>query len=163
MNLRSRFAASLVTLGLLGGLTVAVSAPAQAEAKECRSNSRSFSLPNQPDVDVLINLCIYRSTTYARASATIEWTGSLGVIGGTRFNDFIVHTNIERYDVIKDSDVCNITTGINSYYNGTRGCYVERYNVASGGWSADGHVIFDIEGDGTGNFRWDLYGSPVIP
>jgi len=85
---------SAIALTLAG----VVSGPgaAHAETRECRTNVKSFNLPNKPDVKVNITLCVVRSGGLVQARADLSWTGNLGFIGGTRFNDFSLKLNLEN-------------------------------------------------------------------
>jgi hypothetical protein len=140
----------------------ALAVPAQASPRECYSNERSFALPHKPDVTVLITLCVQRAGTIVNARADVSWTGRLGVTGGKRFNDFIIHVNAERNDTVKKSATFNQTNSLNSQYSNSRSLGTYADGDPKGGWSADGYVTVDIAGDGAGNYRWDLHGTPVV-
>jgi hypothetical protein len=148
------------TLGVTSAFVQAT--PAEASPRECYSNQRKFSLPHKPDVTVLITLCVERAGSIVNARANVTWNGRLGYIGGKRFNDFIIVVRAERYDRVKKSASFNQTSSLNSQYSNTRSLGTYAPADARGGWSADGYVIVDIAGDGAGNYRWDLHGTPVV-
>lgn len=47
-------------------------------------------------------------------------------------------------------------------YKGDDFCGRGSFVSGSGGWTADGKVIYNINNDGKGDFVWSLTGSPAI-
>jgi hypothetical protein len=74
-----------------------------------------------------------------------------------------VQVRLERNDADYKTDVTNYANLTNlqesgSYYNQTG-----EYNSSStGGWTADGHVVWNVDLDGEGDHTWSLHGSPSI-
>jgi hypothetical protein len=165
MSIRTRLisAAAALMLGAAGALVWAP--PAHADTVECRTNSKKFSLPRKPDLYFDINLCVIRETGgRVRAYTTMRWYPTSNLPMGTRFNDFVIKLRLERYDRIKKSRSYDILVPINTERRGYRNYSggVSIPEPARGGWSADGVIVYDIHGDGLGNFVWNLSGSPVI-
>ena len=143
--------------------TVAVAAPAQAAStRECYTNNRSISLPNKPDVDVRMTLCVQRDGGLVQAQAYLSWAGNYGWIGGDRFNSFSVQLRLERYDDVKKSTSYSQLWGLNNQYSNSTSNNIYLTDRPAGGWSADGVITYDVAGDGLGATTWNLHGSPVI-
>lgn len=71
---------------------------------------------------------------------------------------------LQQDDRTKRSRQCNFTTAINGAETGIDSCTVPPWPepVRSGGWTSDGVIWYGIDGDGLGDQKWDLHGSPVL-
>lgn len=168
--LKRRTAALLLALAVATGVAVAV-APVAANAAELKCNSegtnkKTFNIPEQLDPTVEITLCVRKNTAgnWVTASAFVEWTrGPVGIIGG--FDKFEFNLRIEKADVIKARYGCYPRDAINSLADGEYLCPSNEFGVAADGantWTADATVRYNIDGDGLGDFLWDLTGSPQV-
>ena len=130
----------------------------------CYSNTTDFALPNKPDISVTIKTCVESTGYNRRAYLQGSWSGSLGFIGGKRFDSFVVYNRLERYDTSIAINDCDLTGLMNNEYSGTFSCVGPwHYSTSLNGWSGDGKAVYNIDADGLGNKTWDLHGSPLIP
>lgn len=152
----------LAAAGMLTGATVLTATPAGADVERCTGwQDRSFSTSGF-DTDVEIKLCVDDYYDAHHAISYIKWEDGGGV---RKFDNFDVHVRLERYDADYDKASCDWTYEINNNTSsGSRGCGFMGYSSSSanGGWTADGHVRFDLDADGKGGDTWSLHGSPMI-
>jgi hypothetical protein len=153
-------AAALATAGTMG-----ISAGPASAATACYPNTKTIALPGKPDVKVTVDTCVQSDGDYYRPYVKIRWDGTSGFIGGTRFNSFAVSYRLERYDSTKTVFSCDKTSAINGHESGSTACYGYRWHHStdSGGWTADGKVLYDVANDGNSTYTWQLHGSPAIP
>ncbi|WP_406282496.1 hypothetical protein [Embleya sp. NBC_00896] len=146
-------------------LVVGLGTPAQAAiTQNCRSNEKSFSIPGSRDVSVTVDLCVQRDGSRYRAKAYVSW-GSWAGMPSNAFDNFNVTLRLERNDATQKSQGVNLTSMINhpsDYNHNVSWPTAWVTSSARGGWSADGVVDYDINNDGRGGKKWDLYGSPLI-
>ncbi|GAA1610851.1 MULTISPECIES: hypothetical protein [Kribbella] len=144
------------------GITVLGVSPASATTA-CHTNTRNVSLPGKPDVKFTVQLCVSGSGTYRHAQAYFSWSGSYGLIGGTRFNMVWLDVRLERYDAEKTYASSYYTASVDAQYSGSVSIgATETGSLPSGGWTADGTLQYDVTDDGNSPYTWELYGSPVI-
>lgn len=164
-------AAGLAALGL------ALSAqPAQAATQKCKfSPKRVIKIPKQADLEVDQQTCVIRfpQTNGSKYKAWVytRWqrTGG-GPILSKRVEDYIVHARLEFNDAGNDPNVetaeCPITAKVNAEPAGSHTCQTPVsktfHDNGPPAHTGDGTVIYDIDGDGEGNKRWDLAGSPRV-
>lgn len=165
--LKRRAAALLLALAVATGVAVAV-APVAAHAAEQKcneagQNKRTFKIPDQLDPTVEITLCVRKNTSgnWVSASAFVEWTrGPVGIIGG--FDKFEFNLRIEKDDAVKARYGCYPRDAINNLHNGEYLCPSREFGVAADSantWTADATVRYNIDGDGKGDYLWDLTGT----
>jgi hypothetical protein len=159
---------------LAGGLALAATAASivaigptaafAAGGEACTPNNRTFNIPNDPDVDVYIQMCIYKDGNFRGGFARVYWdVNSWPYDHGKLFDAFVVQVRTERYDTATRTVTCDLTNSINSDDHGYSLCTTTAYtSVAQNAWSGDGKVTYNIDGDGNGNYTWDLSGSPRV-
>jgi hypothetical protein len=149
-------AASIVVIGP----TAAFAASSEA----CTPNNRTFNIPHDPDVDVYIQMCIYKNGDFRGGFARVYWdVNSWPYDHGKLFDAFVVQVRTERYDTATRTVTCDLTNSMNSDDHGYSLCTTTGYtSEAQNGWSGDGKVTYNIDGDGNGNYTWDLSGSPRV-
>ncbi|WP_432092949.1 hypothetical protein [Streptomyces sp. bgisy100] len=132
------------------------------------SSSRPFRRAPNVAVGVSVNVCISKTGgnpgTYYATTRT-NWYGGFLIPGVKRFDEFSVHLRLEKNNGNKQTIVCDLTRDINTHKwsNGTaRKCMQDGYVGSAGGWSSDGYVVYDYDGDGKGDRKWQLKGSPAI-
>jgi hypothetical protein len=141
------------------------SAPAAALAPLCQPQNRRIALPGKPDVDVVVQMCIGRNgRDDVVATANIFWDSNGQGIGGRRFDKFVAIIRLEQNNAQKRARQCNLVADINNEEAGLYTCTVPPWPepVRSGGWTADGVIWYDPDGDGEGPKKWELHGSPVL-
>ncbi|SDZ15132.1 hypothetical protein SAMN05444365_10640 [Micromonospora pattaloongensis] len=164
MRFQKGLATLLVIAATLVG-TVAITSPASAAAVEqCRGNSKGFSNGTATaQRNITITLCVQRvdvDTVRAYAEMTNgPKAGSVNI-----FYHFIINVRLERYDSDFETASCTATYNANgSTYGYMLTCATPfLQTAATGGWTADGNVSYDIIGDGKGDLTWSLTGSPAI-
>jgi hypothetical protein len=163
-------AAGLATLGL-----ALAAPPAQAATQKCKfSATRVIKIPKQADLEVRQQTCVIRfpqangSKFKAWVYTTWQRTGS-GPILNKRVEDYIVRARLEFNQPGDDRNIevakCNITSAINRRPAGSQTCQTPVSVLFVDGppeFTGDGTVIYDVNGDGKGNKRWDLDGSPRV-
>lgn len=149
-------AAALTTVLATGGALVVGATPAGA-AVACKSNSKEFPT-DWYNADVTIKLCVRSENGGHFADAYVTWNEA----GSNKFDRFTVEVRLERNDADIAVDTCSMTASINSLYQGDDFCGRGSFASGSGGWTADGKVIYNINNDGKGDFVWSLTGSPAI-
>lgn len=115
------------------------------------------------NLDLYVTLCVHRSTNnYYHAYADISWKdGGGGLSAG--MEDLILNLRLERNDADKRSEDISIKGLVNYDDSGsTRITGKTFHSTTTGGWTADGHVKWDIQNDGAGGGTWSLTGSPKI-
>lgn len=137
---------------------------ANIEANVCYSNTRDFSLHRKPDIAVRIDVCVESAGKNRRAYVKGSWKGSLGFIGGKRFDSFRVHYRLEHRNRTIRIDDCDLTPRINNDYSGSFTCRKDTWyhHKSKKHWTGDGKAVYNIDGDGEGNKTWQLHGSPPI-
>ncbi|MGW1989175.1 hypothetical protein [Embleya sp. NPDC001921] len=152
--------ATLAFAAAFGGM-IAV-APTADAATSCRTSSRNFDLPHMADEKVTIKLCIvsYSGGIYKATATVSAYSWDPAPWDDPRFDAFELDLRVERHDYIMNRTKQEL--GWVSYPNQTRTVEVWYRSTAKGGYSADAAVLYDINNDGKGYSKWDLYGSPVI-
>ncbi|MFB4262527.1 hypothetical protein [Nonomuraea sp. GTA35] len=164
----SRFGVRLASLALAataatGGLLVA--SPAQAASWTCDASwqTKSFDLPNKPDVTVRARACVYKDGNTRRARIQFSWDTNTGVSVGKRFDKFVVQARLERYDAVFRHMNCDYTEALNYYVSGSDTCTTGYMtSTAQNGWTSDGTIVYNIDGDGKDDFTWNLHGSDQV-
>lgn len=138
------------------GAMVLGAAPASAATK-CKSNSDE--LPTEWfNADVTVKLCVRSANGGHFADGYVNWSDA----GSDKFDKFVVQVRLERNNVSQAVDTCSMTAAINSTSVGDDFCGRGSFAGGSGGWTADGKVIYNINNDGKGDITWELTGSPSI-
>ncbi|MFF4624955.1 hypothetical protein [Nonomuraea jabiensis] len=165
ISIRSGIAAVAVATATLAGGSVLVSSPAHAASWTCSANwdTRSFELPNKPNVRAEARSCVYKDGNTRRGRIEIRWNTNPGAWIGNRFDKFVVQARLERDDRVIASQSCDLTDEINSDVHGSDTCttsYVT--SSAQEGWTGDGKVTYNIDDDGKSDFTWNLHGSGEV-
>ncbi len=152
---------------LAGLLTLWTSPAAAATGTQCTSSqTKVFFLPSISPVEVRVYMCVqssYGNGYYTRKPwAQISWTRTDPHM--YKFDNFGSRVRLEHNDDDYTTDYCNYTADINTYNDGTRYCYAPSYTSSSpvNGWTSDGHIRWNMDGDGGGDFIWSLLGSPQV-
>jgi len=167
---------SLLPVAALAAL-LAAAAPAHAQNEQrCHTNkAKVIRLPRGADVRVTEQTCIIKfpvGTDRARYKAWVftSWqpTGS-GGIRPKQFEDYNVTARLEINrrgpDRVLGKRTCKIASVINRVATGSHTCQtnVEGNFGTARVWTGDGSVVYDVDGDGRGNFpAWPLHGSPRV-
>lgn len=150
------YAAAAASMLTLAGALVLVSTPASA-ATQCKNNSKEFPT-DWYNADVTVKLCVSSANGGHFAEAYVNWSEA----GSNKFDKFVIEVRLERYDADMAVVTCSMTAAINSLSVGNDFCGRGSFASGSGGWTADGRVIYNINNDGKGDFTWSLTGSPSI-
>lgn len=154
----------IIALAAVAGIMTAVPiAPAQAATVKCSAwQSKSFDLPNKPDITVSIAVCIHKDGNYRHGYFLYKWPAT--TLFGKRFDKFVLKPRLERYDTDIKLGSCDITGVINDSSRAYAGrCVTPTSNSsAQGGWTGDGSVTYNIDADGLGDRGWSLTGSPAV-
>ena len=135
-----------------------------AAAEECRGNTKAFTNGSATaQRNITMKLCIQR-VDHDTVRAYAEMHNGAKAGSANIFYHFIINVRLERHDTVLDSRSCTATASSNiDTYGYMLTCATAfKTTTATGGWSADGIVSYDIIGDGKGDLTWNLYGSPVI-
>ena len=168
--MNSKLTAALAALGL-----AVAAAPAEAATQKCKfDTTRVIKIPKQADLEVRQQTCVIRfpqasgSKFKAWVYTTWQRTGS-GPILRKRVEDYIVNARLEFNRKGKDRNIevakCAITASINSRPAGSHTCQTPvsaNFVDGSPAFTGDGTNVYDVNGDGKGNKRWDLAGSPRV-
>lgn len=148
-------AAGVASTLMLGGMLVGAT-PANATTK-CTSNRKEFPT-DWYDADVTVKLCVRSENGGHFADGYVSWSDA----GSNKFDRLKVQVRPERYDADIAVDTCSSTAAINSTSTGDAFCGIGSFAGGSGGWTADGHVVYNINNDRKGDFTWFLHGSLMI-
>ncbi|MFF4488310.1 hypothetical protein ACFY0F_17715 [Streptomyces sp. NPDC001544] len=119
---------------------------------------REFDTPGY-NVDVYLQLCVWRTGSTYDAETYIDWADG----GGARkFDLFWVETRLEKNDAAITYNGCDFTRAINDNETGGRTCGTASHTGSGTGWTADATVGYNIDLDGEGEFTWNLTGTPKI-
>ncbi|KAF7586166.1 hypothetical protein BBP40_009332 [Aspergillus hancockii] len=115
------------------------------------------------NLDLYVTLCVHRSAdNYYHAYADISWQDGGGGLS-TGMEDLILNLRLERNDADKRNEDISIKGLVNYKDSGSARVTGTKYHSSTnGGWTADGHVKWDIQNDGKGGGTWSLTGSPNI-
>ncbi|MEV6397343.1 hypothetical protein AB0M39_21650 [Streptomyces sp. NPDC051907] len=173
---------ALLAATAVTGTILATAAPAQAApATQCSTTSKTFNLPQKPDVKVTATICLKRAGVsggyrYYRAwLSKVSWDGTSFYTGGRRFNsiDFLSRAEHGRTAVDNCSpSVCEMNSladAINNAENGTKtfrgdagGYGVAFVKTKATNWTADATAWFDIADDGKPEKKWELTGTRTV-
>jgi hypothetical protein len=160
---RSRLVALAMSAAVAAGVLVAPGTAVAASA--CHPTSRSFAIPNALDVEVTILLCV-RTLRGGKvyATALVEWNrDNFGRFPDNTFENFVLNLRLERSGRDVREAGCNVRPSINRYRDGQFGCRTARATKGpSRRWTADGHVVANIDSDGAANRVWPLRGTRPI-
>jgi hypothetical protein len=77
--------------------------------------------------------------------------------------DLVLNLRLERNDTDRRNENININGPVKNRESGSTRVNGSTYHSnTTGGWTADGHVKWDIQNDGKGGGTWSLGGSPSI-
>ncbi|MGW4497661.1 hypothetical protein ACWENR_03440 [Micromonospora sp. NPDC004336] len=157
MNRKIRYGAAAMASALtVSGALVLAAAPASA-ATACKTNTKEFPT-DWYNADVTVKLCVRSNSTSHFADGYVSWNEA----GSNKFDKFVVEVRLERNDADIAVDTCSMLAAINSTYKGDDFCGRGSSAGGTGGWTADGKVIYNINNDGKGDMVWSLTGSPSI-
>ncbi|GGS65431.1 hypothetical protein GCM10010176_004870 [Nonomuraea spiralis] len=147
-------------------LTAAALAPSAAHAADScwpiPDNTKTFYPPGRGPVLVAVKVCVGKSGTKHEAQVNVAWSRPNGGPLNA-FDDFLVHTRLERNDVAKDQAHVGLTYLINSKSGGQQEANGKWYDSPlTGGWTADVTIDDDLDNDGKGEFVWNLPGSHEV-
>ncbi|MET8215414.1 hypothetical protein [Streptomyces hirsutus] len=166
MKLRiARLTSAVAVVGVTAAGTVVMTpgSAMAAAATKCSSQQHKEFDTVGPNLDLYVTLCVHRSSdNYYNAYADISWKdGGGGLSAG--MEDLVLNLRLERNDADYKNQNFNIAGTVNYKDSGstrvTGGSY---HSSTTGGWTADGHVAWDIQNDGAGGGTWSLGGSPSI-
>jgi hypothetical protein len=166
---------SLMAAAVAAAFLVAAPAHAANEQK-CKTNKpRVIKLPRGADIRVTEQTCVIKfpvGADRARYKAWVHTTWGPTGGGGIRpkqFEDYNVTARLEINrrgpDRVLGKRTCKIASVINRVASGSHTCQtnVEGNFGTARVWTGDGSVVYDVDGDGKGNFpSWPLHGSPRV-
>ena len=184
MNLIKK-AAAVAATATLAGAAVALAAAGTANAgpapslaiggdpiaSHCHKSSKTFNLPNKPDMTVTLELCIdemaHEGNTYwFRADIDYaKWSASPYIQTGKRFNYFHVYAsarnaNSGRVVPNQYGNTFNFNASPNGYryYSPQMTGWADTEWASPGrsGWYATANAYVDISGDGKPAIPWHL-------
>jgi hypothetical protein len=150
----------LLTTAVVAGLLAAPAA--NASTTRCTDwQPKEFATPGY-NTNVEIRLCVEGYTSAHSGYAETRWWD-----GGDyykKFDNFDVRIRVERYDADYDSTACSYESSINLFDSNYRICDDGLWvgSGPSGGWSVDGYVAYNLDGDGEGGKTWSLHGTPLV-
>ncbi|KAL4882976.1 hypothetical protein BJY04DRAFT_216694 [Aspergillus karnatakaensis] len=149
-------------LGLAGLLSISSPASAAAATKCSKVQHKEFDTIGF-NLDLSVKLCVHRSASnYYHAYADVSWKDGGGGLS-TGMEDLVLNLRLERNDADKRNQNFNIAGSINYKESGSLRITGDTFHsTTTGGWTADGHVKWDIQNDGAGGGTWSLGGSPKI-
>ncbi|WP_121157248.1 hypothetical protein [Micromonospora pisi] len=138
---------------------------AVAAASTCRDNVKTFSRGGATKASrtITLRLCVHRDGDYLWATA--ETLSTPKTTSADLFYHFVVNLRLERNDA-DFASASDDQTGWGNYDGSAN--YLTGFDTpyyvsgATGGWTADGNVSYDIIGDGVNDLTWSLTGSPVL-
>ncbi|WP_457464457.1 hypothetical protein [Streptomyces sp. TE5632] len=161
--MRLTSAAAVVGMTAAGAVVMTPGSAMAAAATKCSSQQHKEFDTVGPNLDLYVTLCVHRSSSnYYNAYADISWKdGGGGLSAG--MEDLVLNLRLERNDADYKNQNFNIAGTVNYKESGsTRVTGDSHYSSTTGGWTADGHVAWDIQNDGAGGGTWSLGGSPSI-
>jgi hypothetical protein len=137
-----------------------LTSPAHAiDERQCSGTQhREFSTHGE-DVDLYVDLCVWRTGSRYDAEATGEWFDGGGV---RKFDAFRLEVRLEKNDAAITYNSCNYVDAVNDREHSGYQCGTASHTGSGNGWTADGTLLFDYDGDGNGEYFWDLKGSGAI-
>jgi hypothetical protein len=170
--------AALVVLWLAAAAAAFLAAAPAIAANEQKcspTTAREIKLPRGADIRVTEQTCVITfpvGTDRAKYKAWVYTTWGPKGSGGIRpeqFEDYTVTARLEINrrgpDRVLGKRTCKIASVINRVASGAYTCQtnVEGNFGTARVWTGDGSVLYDVDGDGKGNFpRWQLHGSPRV-
>lgn len=156
-------AAGVLTGAVVGALP---GAPAQA-ADTCSAPQRvEYETPGLNTV-LQVRLCISHGSPFRSAYARVSWTdgGDSSADGNRKFDQLDIHYALRKDGLPEADGVCHLALQVNTIESGTFTCSrtASRLSRQTGGWSAGGHISYNLDRDGAGTFRTDLHSSPTVP
>ena len=161
-------------LPALAAFLVAARARARREAALSHQHAQGDQDParrrrphNRADLRDRVPVDAGRAKYKAWVYTTWTPTGSGGV-RPKQFEDYNVTARLELNHSGPDRDLgkrtCKIAARLNRLASGSYTCQtgVEGNFGTAGRFTGDGSVIYDVDGDGKGNFNWPLTGSPAV-
>ncbi|MFC7908616.1 hypothetical protein ACFYY9_22105 [Streptomyces nigra] len=160
----TRLTSAAIAVGVtaLGTVVMTPGYAMAAAATQCSGTQHKEFDTIGSNLDVYITLCVHRSGDgYYNAYADVTWKdGGGGVSAG--MEDLELNLRLER----NDADYKNQNFGLKAVNGSSSGAVratgAKFRSSTTGGWTADGHVKWDIQNDGAGGGTWSLGGSPSI-
>jgi hypothetical protein len=133
----------------------------------------TIDLPNRRDVYFEVDTCVKYddlsgSTDRYEAWITIKWSPGKDSDDSSdtskkRFDGFFVHTQLQHNNATVKEVYCYLDNDINASYTGSRTCHTQ-VDVAKGsGYTADGFVNWNNDGDSLNWLKpWYATGSPTV-
>jgi hypothetical protein len=161
-------AAAVVTASLV----VAPSPASAATGTKCAGwQNKTLAGPGNPAAAIVVQVCIRSVYLGAGLYGRTSWFTVNGFSDDNiikKFDQLAVTVRMEHNDVIGMTKTCDLTSWGNHlkpYANGSTQmqCVTGQWNSPSvGGWTTDGYVRYDYDGDGKGDYLWQLGGSPSV-
>ncbi|MFE0522407.1 hypothetical protein [Streptomyces sp. NPDC058954] len=159
-----RLATTATAAGLaVCGLVAMPGTASAAAASKCSSEQHKEFDTLGYNLDVYVTLCVHRdSSNNYKATAKVTWQdGGQGNSGG--MEKLWVQVRLEHNDSDIKTNTTSYTNLVNSYESSGYTIETDEYHSTStGGWTADGHVVYNVDLDGDGEHTWSLGGSPSI-
>ncbi|MFF6878908.1 hypothetical protein ACFY9S_26865 [Streptomyces sp. NPDC012474] len=155
--------ATAVGIAALTGVVMTPGSAIAAAATKCSASQHKEFDTIGANLDLYVTLCVHRSSGNDYNSyADISWKdGGGGLSAG--MEDLVLNLRLERNDADYRNENINIAGSVNYKDSGSMRVTGARYHSnTTGGWTADGHIAWDIQNDGAGGGTWGLGGSPSI-
>ncbi|WP_018549150.1 hypothetical protein [Streptomyces sp. LaPpAH-108] len=155
--------AAAVVIAAAGAVALTPTSALAAAATSCSSQQHKEFDTIGVNLDLYVTLCVHRSSdNYYNAYADISWQDGGGGLS-TGMEDLVLNLRLERNDADYQNENIDIAGTVNYKESGSaRITGHSYYSTTTGGWTADGHVAWDIQNDGAGGGTWSLTGSPKI-
>ena len=138
-----------------------------AKCATSQPDDSSIDLADRRDVYIQATTCIKYESGHYRAWITLHWEPGKDSDDSTdtskaRFDGFLVHTQIQQDQVTKREVYCYLHNNINASYTGTVSCQTTVTVAEGSGWTTDGFVNWNEDGDGLHWLKpWYATGSPA--
>lgn len=165
---------SLAVAALVAPLLLAAPAHARNTQRCHQGAPKVIKLPGQADIRVTEQTCVIKfpvGTDRAKFKAWVYTTwkpAGGGTVRPKLFEDYNVQARLELNqrgaDRVLGTRTCKIAATINRAASGSYTCEtnVEGNFGTAPRFTGDGTVVYDVDGDGKGNRRWPLQGSPRV-
>lgn len=155
--------ATAIGVVALGAVVVTPGSAMAAAATKCANVQKKEFDTIGPNLDLAVTMCVRRTAgNNYTAYADIAWNDGGGG-ASTGMEDLVLNLRLERNNSDYRNENVSIKGAVNLSKSGsTRIATSSYHSTTTGGWTADGHIKWDIQNDGAGGGTWSLGGSPSI-
>jgi hypothetical protein len=171
-----RLSRGLAGIGVAAAAAAMSALPAEAQNRQrCEQGAaRVIKIPRQPDLRVTEQTCVLAIPQGGDAFKFKAWVHTTwDAVGGgdidKRFEDYVTQARLEFNPANPDTNLevrsCNILPMINAAAGGSATCETpvsKTFIEVDPAFTGDGAVVYDVNGDGKGNFVRELRGTPRV-